>query len=209
MFIHFLNSLKTPNNASLIEAIQKGFLALIESSDSNEPKEAVDQSKHPHNLEGNVETRNLSFNEFKRLTDENIKAFDLHQEFIEKNNGDLSGWKNRKFIGFFINKEFIGYITFYDGYIGKDENGQVNTLDSFEVGDRKDVLPVLYFSTFEIASDKRGGGIGTKLMDKFMNEHRNENIALRAHNNKLISYYNKFGFKLINKKAGNLMIKTK
>jgi len=32
MFIHFLNSLKTPNNASLIETIQKGFrLVMIES----------------------------------------------------------------------------------------------------------------------------------------------------------------------------------
>jgi len=38
MFIQFLNSLKTPNNASLIETIQKGFLALTESYDSNHPK---------------------------------------------------------------------------------------------------------------------------------------------------------------------------
>ena len=41
MFQKFLNSLKTPNNASLIEAIQKGFLALIESDDEYAPKSGI------------------------------------------------------------------------------------------------------------------------------------------------------------------------
>lgn len=129
----------------------------------------------------------LSFDDFFEMVS-NDPEFTLFADDYEKNEGNLNHWRDRNITGFFKGNNLIGYlITGRDFFIKNS----------------------LHIFTIEIKQSERSGGIGSKILQQFIDSNKGETITLQAHEPSLISYYERFGFELQQPNdGGNLMVRN-